>query len=318
MKRISILLILATIFSCKQIEEKTNQNVIGSIEPNQILKDSVKPNYEYKDLYKMRNDIIKGLKSKGYKIPSSDFFKKRIFEVSGIDITKGEFDDPDFGKYTTLALVLRDLNILLPVDIETYAKVDDEYLDHIINYNNMVIYDQMTAVLLLDKFGQGCNVYSYIAGTGYTGNKKFLKRVLDKFKNYSYEGKSKGLEELLLGYTLQGNIIPTGPFRFDMLDKIEKLKPGLMSNFSTINFSKYKLDKKEEEKAIAYIFNSLISCKDDDEGNYIGEFGVSGLVDDYFWAHPEYLNVLKENNYYGFEKLKQYATVIFVPEGQER
>lgn len=319
MKTILVLLILATTFSCKQTEKKSNQNQLNKVEithiqSNNNLNDSVKPNYQYTDLYKMRNDIINGLKGKGYKIPLTDFFRKRILEVSGIDITEGEFDDPDFGKYRTLAIVLRDINVLLPVDIETYAKVDDEYLDHIINYNNMVIYDQMTAVLLLDKFGQNCNVYSYIAGTGYTGNDKFLKKALEWVES----DKRTRLTELLLGGTGQPNIIPTGPFRFDMLKKIEKLKPGLMSHFYYQDFSKYKLEKNEENKALAYIINSQVSCKTDDEGVYIGEFGVSGLVDDYLWSHPVYLNILKENNYYGFEKLKQYVTVIFVPEGEER
>lgn len=313
MKKI-ILLILILCFSCAQKEKHTDKNNIkvGSLAPENSLRDSTQPNYEYKDLYKMRTDIVKGLKRKGYKIPSADFFRKRIQEVSGIDITKGEYDDPDFGKYRTLALVLRDINILLPVDIETYAKVDDEYIDHIIDYNNMVIYDQITAVMLLDKFDQGCNVYSYIAGTGYTGNEKFLLKVLDGFKNYSHEGKGKGLEELLLGYTGQGNIIPKGPFRFEMLAKIEKLKHGLISHFYYDDFDKYELEKNEKDKAIAFLINAQINCKYDDEGEYIGEFGVDGTAEDYFRSHPEYLKTLKDNNYYGLEKLKTYTTVIFL------
>ncbi|WP_052705361.1 SH3 domain-containing protein [Flavobacterium sp. 316] len=317
MKKIILFLLIINL-SCKKQENKeelkNNTEVINYTSENITKTDSITPNYRYKDLYKMRTDIIKGLKSKGYKIPSTDFFRKKILDVSGVDITKEEYDDPDFGKYQTLAKVIRDLNILLPVDIENYAKVDDQYIDHIINYNNMVIYEQMTAVMLLENFDQGCNIYSYIAGTGYTGNDKFLMKVLGYFQNYSLEEKSKGLEELLLGYTLQGNVIPKGPFRFDMLEKIEKLKPGLMSNFRVSSFSKYNLTKEADDKARAYIYNSLINCKYDDEGVYIGEFGVNGLIDDYFREHPEYLERLKENNYYGLEKLKYYATVIFTTE----
>lgn len=309
MKKI-ILLVLILCFSCTKKEKHTDKNNINAAShtPENILRDSTQPNYEYKDLYKMRADIVKGLKRKGYKIPPTDFFRKKIQEVSGIDITKGGYDDQDFGKYRTLALVIRDINVLLPVDIETYAKVDDKYIDHIIDYNNMVIYDQITAVMLLDKFDQGCNVYSYIAGTGYTGNEKFLLKAFEWIKG----NEIKRLEELLLGYTGQPNIIPSGPFRYEMLKKIQKLNPGIMGSFSTTDFSKYKLEDNEKDKALAHIFDAQINCKYDDEGEYIGEFGVNGPAEDYFRSHPEYLKTLKDNNYYGLEKLKTYATVIFL------
>ncbi|MFB9076273.1 SH3 domain-containing protein [Flavobacterium procerum] len=307
MKRI-ILFVLILCFSCANKEKHTDKNNIkaGSPTPENSLRDSVKPNYQYKDLYKMREDIVKGLKSKGYKIPSVDFFRKRIEEVSGIDITKGEYDDPDFGKYKTLALVVRDMNILLPVDID--AKVDDKYIDHIINYNNMVIYDQITAVMHLEKFDQDCNVYTYIAGTGYTGNEKFLLKAFEWIKG----DEIKRLEELLLGYTGQPNIIPHGPFRYEMLKKIQKLNPGIMGSFSTTDFSKYKLEYNESNKALAYIFDAQISCEYDENGEYTSAFGVYGPAEDYFKSHPEYLKSLRDNNYYGLEKLKTYATVIFL------
>jgi hypothetical protein len=279
--------------------------------------EDIKIDYKKQDK-KMREDIIQGLAKKDYKIPSHEAFRERILKVSGIDIDKYQGEELDFDPYDnfgTSASILKNINILIPTDYETYGKVDDRFIDYIMQYNRMVMYEDNIAVMQLNEMGYDANVYTYIAGTGYTGNIFFLKKVLDRVeKNYD-KGNFHDLDvnDLLFGYTGQGNIIAHGPFRFEMLKKIEELKPDILFFVETQDISKYKLNKDEENKALAYIFNAQINQEYNSKKEYIGAFGIDGAAEDYFNKYPKYLEVLKEHNYYGFAKLKEYATIIYEP-----
>ncbi|WP_344826095.1 SH3 domain-containing protein [Chryseobacterium ginsenosidimutans] len=269
--------------------------------------------YQDKELEAVIPNIIELVIKKGYIIPNKDVYRDRIMKVSNIDIYSSKYEDNDFGKYFTNAITLTSERLIIPLDLEIPSDKNeyDIFIKHLINYNKMVLYDDVFGVMDLENDDQNCNLYTYIAGTGYTGNDKFLEMIFNQI--LSSKNKNTALENLLVGLTQNSTIIPHGPFRYDMLKKVEQLKPDLLAYILTDNFEKYKLEPNEKNKALAYIFNSQINQEYNSKGEYISAYGVYGQAQSYFNEHPEYLTMLKKNNYFGFQKLKEYGDIIYEP-----
>lgn len=112
-------------------------------------------------------------------------------------------------------------------------------------------------------------------------NKKLILResLIQKIRQLQYDNKKiEGFSEVV-----QGDFYYTIGYIIELIEK----NPD---------------DYQDSNYCIAYLMNELALS------------GIIGYIESKFNKNPKFIRILEDNNYYGLEKLKEYATIIYEPE----
>ncbi|WP_129747320.1 SH3 domain-containing protein [Flavobacterium anhuiense] len=296
MKYISISLIILSA-SCNGQHEKNkkmNRQTNEKISSFNIFNDGgMNINFE-KFITDNKERIRSEVNKYGYKVPDTNTFYDKIKFYYNWDIKD----------YTNIIVLENDM---FPVVIKDYNLIyvensDGEEIDGqlISNYNKFIFYDDNPALAWL-KLRHPYLLDDLVSVYGFTENNDILKFV---FSRTNFESKSVLIELLFQDHETKLKL------REKMVKKLREIKfnneistdygvvvgADVYSNFSDLiqEIRKKPNDFQKSDYQIAFLLNEIILS------------GIRGIVDEDLDENPDYIKVLQNNNYYGFERLKNY------------
>jgi uncharacterized protein YgiM (DUF1202 family) len=141
--------------------------------------------------------------------------------------------------------------------------------------------------------------------SGYVKNDPLLKKAFSQAEEDKH-----AICYLLFNYPDTTMGIPRKqPFRYAMLQKMEKLAPNLLTNLPTSDFKKYQLPNDEYYKALCYLLNAECSIRNSEATGVWSEYPYGGEADLYFIEQPEVRLMFKKNNYWGLKYIQEYDKI---------
>jgi len=267
------------------------------------------------------NEVEQSLKDLDFKFPEQEFFRDRILKVYGVDINKNNSNLIALDTMEFSEIVVKNKNHILLEDFSAtpdYIDEDDNEMyetyitpEFTYHYNNFIFYQDKTSFEVLKNDIQLMPLYKLVVNYGYSENKELVKYIYD-FSNFGY---------LIFSYNKEKKKLS---FRKDMLDAIVetvlegKEKRDFSPAYDRIPFSdeedkllenlyaivkKVRTSKKEyinPDEILAYLYNAQL------------QIGVVGYIEQKLDKEPEYISFLKQNDFFGLEKLEIYTNYIYV------
>ncbi|WP_167369954.1 SH3 domain-containing protein [Chryseobacterium ureilyticum] len=249
----------------------------------------------------------KDLKNFGFKFPAREIFRERILKVYGMDIFKYDNNIIALRPSDFPEIVIKNENYILVQDSDSNNEffINSEMLYY---YNKFVFYNDKNAFNLL----KAINPYllkDLVIVYGYDEDKELIKYV---FKDYDFSNEVN-THDLIFSYNPENNKYK---IRKAIMDDIENfVYGGRVEDFSYAkegngyNSISEIIQKIEDEKnnyinpdeTIAYLYDKEL------------QIGILGYIQKKLDNSPDYAKFLKKNDFYKFEKLKQYVEVIYQP-----
>lgn len=249
----------------------------------------------------------KDLNNLGFKFPVQETFKERILKVYGMDVFKYENNIIALRPSDFPEIVIKNENFILVQDSDSNNEffINPEML---FNYNKFVFYKDKNAFNLL-KIINPYLLKDLVIVYGYDEDKELIKYVL---KDYDFSNEVN-THDLIFSYNPENNKYQ---IRKGIMDDIENfIYGGKVEDFSYAkegngyNSISEIIQKIEAEKnnyihpdeTIAYLYDKEL------------QVGILGYIQQKLDKSPDYVKFLKKNEFYKFEKLKQYVEIIYQP-----
>lgn len=314
MKKVLIILIFSIIFiSCKDNIEEKNKNTQNIEKMNDLknapynlseLSDGVKYDYDTLSINYI-NKIKSSLINRNFKFLDKQNFQERILEVFNFNIDDYKNNIIVLRPAMFTEIVIKDQKFILVEDAETdnseNINSDLEY-----NFNSYILNNDKNSFNWL-KFNQKELLETLVVEYGFNQDKELLKFI---FKDFDFDNKT------LFHNLIFSKDIKTGEFRLReaLLKDIENIVYGGgvvgyteakegngYNSLSEIVEIIRKNSKQyfEPEKNIASLYERDLSI------------GIVGHVESNLTTDTKYKTFLKNNNYFGNSRLKDYAEDVF-------
>ncbi|SIS65219.1 SH3 domain-containing protein [Chryseobacterium ureilyticum] len=308
MKRIFFLfriLIVTSAIACNGQDKNSDMKKTAPYNVSQVG-DGKKFNYDNFSI-EIIEKAKKDLKNFGFKFPAREIFRERILKVYGMDIFKYDNNIIALRPSDFPEIVIKNENYILVQDSDSNNEffINSEMLYY---YNKFVFYNDKNAFNLL----KAINPYllkDLVIVYGYDEDKELIKYV---FKDYDFSNEVN-THDLIFSYNPENNKYK---IRKAIMDDIENfVYGGRVEDFSYAkegngyNSISEIIQKIEDEKnnyinpdeTIAYLYDKEL------------QIGILGYIQKKLDNSPDYAKFLKKNDFYKFEKLKQYVEVIYQP-----
>lgn len=308
MKRIFFLfriLIVTSAIACNGQDKNSDMKKTAPYNVSQVG-DGKKFNYDNFSI-EIIEKAKKDLKNFGFKFPAREIFRERILKVYGMDIFKYDNNIIALRPSDFPEIVIKNENYILVQDSDSNNEffINSEMLYY---YNKFVFYNDKNAFNLL----KAINPYllkDLVIVYGYDEDKELIKYV---FKDYDFSNEVN-THDLIFSYNPENNKYK---IRKAIMDDIENfVYGGRVEDFSYAkegngyNSISEIIQKIEDEKnnyinpdeTIAYFYDKEL------------QVGILGYIQKKLDNSPDYAKFLKKNDFYKFEKLKQYVEVIYQP-----
>jgi hypothetical protein len=297
MKYISISLIILSA-SCNGQHEKNqkmNRQIKEKISSFNIFNDGgMNINFE-KFIIDNKERIRSEVNKYGYKVPATTTFYDKIKFYYNWDIK-------DYTNVIVLendmfpVVVIKDYNLIY-IENADGKEIDGQLISY---YNKFIFYDDKPSLTWL-KLRHPYLLDDLVFVYGFTENNDILKFV---FSRSNFESKSVLIELLFQNHESKLKL------REKMVKKLREIKfnneistdygvvvgGDVYSTFSDLiqEIRKKTNEFQKSDYQIAFLLNEIILS------------GITGIVDEDLDENPNYIKVLKDNNYYGFARLKNY------------
>lgn len=308
MKRIFFLfriLIVTSAIACNGQDKNSDMKKTAPYNVSQVG-DGKKFNYDNFSI-EIIEKAKKDLKNFSFKFPAREIFRERILKVYGMDIFKYDNNIIALRPSDFPEIVIKNENYILVQDSDSNNEffINSEMLYY---YNKFVFYNDKNAFSLL----KSINPYllkDLVIVYGYDEDKELIKYV---FKDYDFSNEVN-THDLIFSYNPENNKYK---IRKAIMDDIENfVYGGRVEDFSYAkegngyNSISEIIQKIEDEKnnyinpdeTIAYLYDKEL------------QVGILGYIQKKLDNSPDYAKFLKKNDFYKFEKLKQYVEVIYQP-----
>ncbi len=270
-----------------------------------------------------------------FKRPTDEEFRKRIKEVSGIDLITFEKVVKDITESPDKEIILtpnevypevavKGYNYLIPIDLdpeipylEDLKKMGKELFDQtnkrvtgiLCNYNNMIFYKDSTATNWIKTNRPSC-IIDIVKKYGYTDRDDWLKYT---FSNADLSSPEE-LNKFVFGYrydsifSMEADIDAYGQWqlRKDMLDKMIEHRAEL-SQLSTIANWVYKYPESYEGDAKEIYGYLMAKCY---------KVGQAGMIEYIYDNDSELKDIFEKYNYYGDKDLKEFTYETYIPKNK--
>lgn len=306
MKIIKTVAMLILLNSCNG--QNKNNEKIDKMENNKISEYNIfkegEMNTNYSDFINKNNKKIESeIKKFGYKEPSRDIFIDKI----------KYFYNWDVSNYTNVVVLQNSLQPEIVVQDKKLIFVEGEEneIDGEVlwNYNEFIFNNKKNALSWL-KLRRPDLLVELVKIYGFDKDNEVLKFVFQKidFKNKiavkDYIFNKNNSKKLILRESLIKKI---RQLQYDD-KKIEGFSEVVQGDFYYVLSDVIRMidkdpnDYQDSNYCIAYLMNELALS------------GIVGDLESRFNKNPKFIKILKDNDYYGLEKLKEYATIIYEPE----
>lgn len=249
----------------------------------------------------------KSLKDKTFKFPDNTNFENTIKEVFEFDIAqyKNKIVVIKPSKFPNIAV--KEYNFILLEDPE-YDDTEGINSDLLFFYNNYLFNNDRDSYNYL-KLNQPILLKDLVISFGYNKDKELVRFAFEKF-DFNNE---ISFHDLIFSYNVE---YQKYYIRKGIIDDIENLifggatedfsyaKEGNAYNrirniINKINENKNKYFQPDE--TIAFLYEKEL------------QIGVIGDLEETFDKNRYYKNFLEKNNFYGFERLREYVKIIYQP-----
>lgn len=291
-------------YSCNNVNIKNmanndSLNNSGTTSINQKSNISEIANYRNKNNYLLAPLMQSLLKNNGYQFPSSNEFRKYILQYFSVDIDTSKYDDIILPQIEGDYVVIRDKYFICPLSGELELEALKKELQAGKNKNNNGLLINFNK-LLFNKRQESLEYFlandtivlrDILVGTGFYLNNKMFNKIINSVD----ENDNDALGDIIFdiykpqGMRLRLNLLRSiAEYRIDLLINIIDHFPQDFLRSNNI------LTKEEINYTIANVLILEIDHKKKD------------LVQYFLDEHPDYKNILKKENYYNFQKLKNY------------
>ena len=312
-KTVSILIILIIFISCKEKNGKKREYLQNFEKMNDLknapyniseLGDGLKFNYDtlsVEYINKVKNSLV----NRNFKFLDNDQFQQRILKVFDFNIDDYENNIIVLRPAMFSEIVVKDQKFIIVEDSETD---DSENINSDLEYyyNSFVIYNDKMSYNWL-KLHQNEVLKDLVVEYGYNEDKELVKFVFD---NFDFDSKTL-FHDLIFKTDLKTSKLI---LRESIINDIEDIvyggstigymeaKEGKGYNtFSEIIEMLRKNSKQylEPEKTIAFLYEKDLRV------------GIVGHVESNLTMDSKYKTFLKNNNYFGYLRLKDYVEKVF-------
>ena len=322
--RYSVKIVLFLILiSCKNNGQENPINQKKENETNMKISNTYKLNYTSKeDIF----NVQKFLSSKNFKSLDDTLFKNKIIEKFNVNIdTIGSKNsivyeeatlDPNISTdailYTTayrgnkfMVPIIEDLIEPFFSDRTKFEDFPTERKDILYHFNNWVFYDNKASFTYL-KTKKPWTFMHLINDYGYVGNDEYTRFIL---KNIG-EGREAqdNINEMVISWAPRKNRFE---IRKTVIEKIIEFQPDLVFNIGMIvsDYAVYTIKSKESKNSFLHTYETEEQKLEDFSYlmNVLVDQGMVGILDELYNENPMVLGLLKKNNFYGYEDLKNYS-----------
>lgn len=249
----------------------------------------------------------KSLKDKNFKFPNKTNFENTIKEVFEFDIAqyKNKIVVIKPSKFPNIAI--KEDNFILIEDPE-YDDIEGINSDLLFFYNNYLFNNDRNSYNYL-KLNQSILLKDLVISFGYNKDKELVRFAFEKF-DFNNEN---SFHDLIFSYNIE---YKKYCIRKGIVDDIENIifrgatedfsyaKEGNAYNrirniINKINENKSKYFQPDE--TIAFLYEKEL------------QIGVIGDLEETLDNNSSYKNFLEKNNFYGFERLREYVKIIYQP-----
>ncbi|WP_326319288.1 SH3 domain-containing protein [Chryseobacterium salviniae] len=292
-------------------QEKNND--MKHIAPYNISHEGDGKKFNYDDFsIEIIKKAKKDLNNLGFKFPVKEVFRERILKVYGMDVFKYDNNIIALRPSDFPEIVVKNENYILVQDSDS----DNEFFinaEMLLYYNKFVFYKDKNAFNLL-KVVNPYLLKDLVIAYGYNEDKELIKYVL---KDYDFDN-VVNTHDLLFSYNPENNKYR---LRKGIMDDIENLVyGGKVEDFSYAKEGNGYNSISEIIQKIEYQKNNYVNPDETIAYLYDKELqvGILGYIQQKLDNSPAYIKFLKKNNFYKFEKLKQYVEVIYQsPDGDK-
>ncbi|WP_313377128.1 SH3 domain-containing protein [Chishuiella sp.] len=264
----------------------------------------------------LSSEIIKKgkkiLEHRKFKFPNNLLFSETINKIYNLNIN--EYENNIIALRPTSIfpeVAIRGNNYILIQDADSN---DDDFIssDLLFWYNSFVFYkDEISYKFLKMKYPYVLK--DLVIEYGYNKDKDLVKFV---FNDFDFDNKSL-FHDLIFSYNMNNHKYC---IRKGILDDIENIIFGGMTEdfsyvkegnaYSNINYITKEIDNNKDnysnpDEIIAYIYEKEL------------RIGIVGYIQQRLDTDIKYKSFLKNNDYFGFERLKDYAEYIYEPNNNE-
>ena len=314
MKKTVAIITLSIIFiSCKEKIEEKNKNSQNIEKMNDLknapyniseLGDGLKYNYDTLSLEYI-NKVKTSLINRNFKFLEKQKFQEKILEVFNFNIDDYENNIIVLRPAIFTEIVIKDQKFILVEDPETddseNINSDLEY-----HYNSYILYNDKISFNWL-KFNEKELLKDLVVEYGYNKDKELLKFI---FKDFDFDNNT------LFHNLIYTRDLKTGKFKLreGIINDIENIVYGGTTigyteakegnGYNTLSEIVERIRKNskqylEPEKNIAFLYEKDL------------RIGIVGHVESNLTTDSKYKSFLKDNNYFGYLRLKDYVEDVF-------
>jgi|GEM_PF-914925 len=262
-----------------------------------------------------------------FKFPDKNLFRDRILKVYGVDMD--DINDDIYGNIITVSsiktsdVIVRNKNYILtkeftnvPQDfyLEGFDMTTDDYLYH---YNNFIFYNDKASFEELEESRHYTPLYQLVVNHEYIENKELVKYIYGLLNRdgivhlqemiFTHNAKTDKLafrKDMLIAVVeavLEGKEERDFSPAYDRVpfsDEEDALLDSLYDVTEKVENNKSQYDHPDE--ILAYLYDAQLRV------------GVVGYIQSKLNNEPEYISFLKENNFFGLEKLEGYTKYLYV------
>ena len=294
---ITLIFFILILVSCKNNDKKEIKNLQQAPYNIDDIGDGNKFNYDTLSIDYI-NEKRKILLDQGFKFPDNELFNKKVLEVFKTNLPIYNNNIVRLRNSMFPEIAIRAERCIIFEDPDNNFQNQELY-----HYNSFVFYENKSSLNWLKANGKQL-LEDLVVAYGYTGNDELNSMI---FKNYDYLSPTSfkelifdDAEKLKIRENVLNQIImysyggPTEELSY------AKEGNGLIRSYTIIeNIDKNKDDYDNPDKTKAILFEMQL------------QVGITGFVDNYIEDNPEFKNKLKKENFYNFERLKEYILIIY-------
>ena len=249
----------------------------------------------------------KSLIDRSYKFTTDKTFETRIKDIFEFDITqyKNKIVVLKPSMFPNIAIKEKNFVLIEDPDFDSKEKINTDLLFY---YNNYLFNNDRVAYNYL-KLNQSILLKDLVRLFGYNKDKELVKFAFDGF-DFNNE---ISFHDLIFSYNISDKKFYIRKGIFDDIENIifggetedfSYAKDGVGYNrVSNIidRISENKTQYFQPEETIAYLYDKQL------------RIGVTGNIEETLNKNSSYKDFLEKNNFYGFERLRDYAETIYQP-----